>query len=304
MPHHLQKSFATAAGEQDCVRHIGSLIENGQLSEAETILTADIAALDTDIARLCMSTSLASIEISGWQEMVDALMQYEGEPITAIAIGMANDADLAFSPKGLYDPFLTLGFYSDESFAFSVATRETMLDECAREDPAWAGREEDIEAYLELEGLAELNTALLRHKTQYHFRAPEDEPQSEVPIAYIEYVLAGWFRALRFHQAVKAQLDQNGLPGDIPAITGIANMRPEIAAVHYPAKSLAVSAPALAELTIKARPKKLDAMIDLSGASIRQKLVEDAATTETLVAAEAQVESKGFLARLFGRGRS
>jgi hypothetical protein len=304
MPHRLEDVFAGRGGEHDYVRRIESLIAGGLFHVAEALLRADLDALDSDLGRLCLAMGPGSVDLSGWEELQDAIASFEGDPITAVALGMANDADLVFNPKGLYDPYLTLGLYTDESFCFSEADSFAMLAECERENPAWAGAEEDIEVYLELEGFAELNTALLRHKTQYFF--PEDLNGAAVspPLSYIEFIVAGWWRALKFHQLVKLKLDGHGLPGDIPVIAGIANMRQEVATVHYPAISLKVETAEVAELRMKAKPKKLDAIVDLTGSSVRQRLVEEAqAEAEAEAAAEAtpiEEAPRGFFPRTFG----
>jgi hypothetical protein len=299
MPHRLEEVFATANGEYDYVERVQALIAGGHLQVADALLRADLDALQTPLGATCLAMGPASIDLTGWEELQDAIAAFEGDPITAVAIGMANDSDMAFNPKGLYDPYLTLGLYTDESYAFSNADAALILAECDRDNPAWAGAEEDIEVYLELEGFAELNTALIRHKCQYFFREDVNEDAVSTPLAYIEFVVAGWWRALKFHQLVKAKLDGHGLPGDVPVITGIANMRQEVASVHYSAISLQVETAEVAELRIKAKPKKLDAIVDLTGASVRQRLVEEAQNEAG--AAPQEPPPPGFFRRMFGR---
>lgn len=289
MGHRLQAAFATAEGEADYVDKLTTLIEEGQLHAAETLLLADLQALDTDLAQMCLATPRDQVRLSGWTELVEAIAVHEGEPITGVAIGMGNDADLAFERTELHAPFVMLGLYADGAFCFSGASREGLLSQCKSDEPAWADSEEDIEVYLELEGLAPINTALIRHKHQFFLR--DDDP-AEAPALYVECVLAGWFRALRFHQAIAAELAMHGLPGDIPVVSGIAGMRPAIATVHYPEKTVAVAAGEVAELVIKPKAKRTDAVIDLTGTSIRRRIEE---------AREPEAAKPGFFARIFGR---
>jgi hypothetical protein len=287
MTHRLQAAFNTAQGEASYVDALAALIEAGQLDAADAILTADLAGLDSDLARRCVETPRTSVVLSGWEALVEAVSVYQGDPITCIAIGMGNDADLVFDRDVLHVPFLTLGFYADGPFAFSSATRDSLLAQCKTPDPAWSDTEEDIEVYLELEGLAEINTALICHKHCFFFR---DDDTIEAPAAYVEQVLVGWFRALRFHQAVAAEMDDAGLPGGIPAISGIFGMRPDIATVHYPERSIAVEVPQVASLVIKPKPREAEVVAKVSGPDLRRRLV-----------AQVPVEpvKQGFLARIF-----
>jgi hypothetical protein len=292
MGHRLQTGFASVQGEGDYVDRVRALIEAGDFHAAETLLMADIAALDTPLAQMCASTSRNRVEITGWPELVDALASFEGGPISGVAIGMGNEPDLVFEGEVEHAPFLTLGIYADGNFAFSEASRDDLLAQCKSDAPAWADSEEDVEAYLELEGLAAINTALIRHKQRFFFR---DESTVEAPALYVESVLAGWFRVLRFHQAVAAQLDAHGLPGDVPVITGIFGMTPDAPTVHYAEKKITVSSVEVAPLVIKPRVQRVEAMVDLSGSSIR-RAVNDVQPVES------PAPSGSFLRRLFGRG--
>ncbi len=296
MGHPLQSVFETAAGEQAYGAEIAHLIEADRLSDAEAKLTADLALLDTPVAQMCRAMTLDTIAVEGWPEMMSALAQYEGDPVGAFHIVLANEADLAFSPKGLYDPQIFVGFYANACFPFVGSSREAILAELQAETPAWFGNTEDIESYFEVSGFAEINTALLRHKTQFHFRPAEGEPPAEVPVDYVEFVLASSFRALRFHQAVKALLDEQGIPGNIPVIVGMENMRPEIASVYLPKIELAANDAETASLVIPMKPRAAQDVVELpTGSSIRRKLLEAPAEDDEPEA------PRGFLSRILRR---
>src|SRR5690606_28788585 len=117
----------------------------------------------------------------------DAIRMHEGEPVSGVTLAIANELDLAFEKGRLHDPYVMLGLYTDEAFAFSAAAPAALLAECeAEQGPAWAGHDEDIELYLAIEGLAPLNTALLFHKQRHFFR---DEAAPQAPLRYVEYVV-------------------------------------------------------------------------------------------------------------------
>lgn len=290
MMHRLQAEFATPEGEARYLEKLRKHVSGGYLDAADGILVTDIAALDTDLAEKCAAATRDDVVLSGWEELLDAIAAFEGDPVTGLAIGMANDVDLAFEKGQLHSPYLTLGIYTDESFNWSSATREELLGQCESGEPEWGGHEEDIEVYLEIEGLGPVNTALIHHKHRFFLR---DDNPDKAPLGYVEYVLASWLRALRFHQAVATQIAEHGLPGNIPVVTGIFDMNPEIASVHYPEKTVEVSGVEMASLITASVVRKPAEVVDIRAGNIRRQI---AANTESVE------EKRGFFARMFGRG--
>ena len=230
--HSLQTTFATAAGELAWEEGLRGLFEARELAKAETLLRTALIESGGEMMRLCRNASLSAVEISGWDELAEAVRNHEGEPITGATIAIGNEADLAFEKGATHRPYLVLGLYTDASLGWSSASAEDALAQCRSDNPEWAGWDEDIEAFLEIEGLDALNTALVHHK-QRHFIREEGETVS-APLRYVEFVLGCWWRALRFHQAVAVQLDRHGLAGSVPIISGLIELRPEVVAVHWP----------------------------------------------------------------------
>ncbi|HSG33405.1 MAG TPA: hypothetical protein VLA37_02640 [Sphingomonadaceae bacterium] len=293
MTHQMQTMFATAEGEERFVDKVRRQIEGGYLDSAEVMLMSELAALNRDLAHQCMELKRSDVRLEGWPELLDALAQFEGEDITGIAIGMGNELDLAFEKGQLHVPYITLGIYSDGGYAFSGASRKDLLDQLAGDVPAWAGHEEDIEVYMEVTGLEALNTALIHHKQRHFLR---DRRTAEAPEGYVEYVLACWLRALRFHQAVGAELARHGLPGRIPVISGTFDMQPAVASVHYPEKTIETAAPVadLGSLITKAAPKRPVEIVELEPRNIRAQI---AANNDS----EPEAKKVGLLGRMFGR---
>jgi hypothetical protein len=294
MAHRLQGEFARVEGEARYVDHLRKLVTGGFFDAAEGILVTDLAQHEGSLAGICASTRREDVTLSGWPELIDAISLFEGEPITGVTIGMANDPDLAFEKGELHTSYLTLGLYTDEAYRWSAASREEIFNQCASARPQWAGCEEDIEVYLEIEGLEAINTALIHHKHRFFLR---DGNPPEAPAGYVEFVLASWLRALRFHQAVAAEVAEHGLPGNIPVVSGTVDMQPEIACVHFPEKANEVEQVQFASL-IKAAPKRTAEVVELHRPNIRQQLA--AANAEP---AEAANEARpGLFSRMFGRG--
>jgi hypothetical protein len=295
--HYLQKLWFVADAEAEYFRRIEVLVHRGDLDAAAEILLGDLALLETPLAEACCELGEDEVDISGWEEIGDAIAVFEGEPITAVHIVMSNDADLVFEDKDrTHDPDVEVVCYTDEHLEFSALDREALLDESLREDPKWYGQSEDVEVYLELNGLGKLNTALLRHKRQYYFRDQMhvlDEVNGldaiKAPVLYVEYCLAAMFRVVRYHQAVKALVEGYGLRGNLPVIVGMHNMKPAFGSVYMATASNVVQIAKPAKLTVKIKRNMEEAPVDVSGSILRQQIV-------------IEPEAKpGFLRRLFGR---
>lgn len=248
--HPLQTIFATAEGEAAWCDALRGLIEQARFAEAETILCEALAELDTDLGELCRSTTAATVAVSGWPELAERIELHEGElPITGVTVAIGNDGDLDFEKGRLLSPYMMLGLYTDEAWNWSSASRDVLLAECAGEAPGWAGTDEDLEAFVEIEGLAPLNTALI-HSKQRHFIREGGEDKA--PLRYVEYIVGCWWRALRFHQAVAAAEAAHPLPGGVKIVSGMVDMRPDVVAVHIPdaAPMRPAEAPPTVQLTL------------------------------------------------------
>lgn len=299
MTHPLQKAWANAAAEQDYARTITAMIHSGQLDGAAAKLLGDLATIDSPLANLCAALTPETITLSGWDDISTAIAQFEGDPVTAVHLIMSNPTDLVFEAKtDAYDPLIEVAFYTDACLKFSTLSPEQLLAESLAPNPDWYGQSEDIEVYAEIAGLADLNTALLRHKAQYFLRSDDDgEAVEAAPLGYVEFTLASLFRAVRFHQAVKAALDHYGLAGNVPVIAGMDNMRASIGSVYYPAhlQEVAIAEVATLSITVKPRHDELPPR-EPSGRSLRRRIVFD--TPEEVIAPPAK---QGFFKRLFAK---
>jgi hypothetical protein len=301
--HRLQDLFATAEGEQHFNDQLYALFEATDLDGAEALLAAELETMGSEIALLCSELTRDSVVLTGWDHLVEAIELHEGDPVTGVTLAIANALDLAFEKGRLHEPYVTIGLHTDEAYAFSTATAADLLAECrAPAGAAWAGREEDIELYLEAEGFGPLNTALLFHKQRHFFR--DDNPAS-APLRYVDYVIGCWWRALRFQQAVAAEYARLGLPGAIPVVAGMIEMRPELASVHMagaPTAPLAPRAEAAEMAEISAadfiQRKPFEEEREPTGAALRRRFAESGPE-----AIEAPAK-KGFLHRLFNRSQA
>ncbi len=298
MTHPFQKSWFDPETEAAYLKKIEAMVHAGNLDLAASTLAGDLAKLDTPLAEYSKDVTEDRVDLAGWEEIGDAISQYEGEdPITAVHIVMSNEADQVFEDKkSITEPLVEVVFYTDEHLNFSELSTRELLEESLKDEPDWYGQSEDMEVYLEINGMGRLNTELLRHKRQYFFRDSQhflDEKsglaQDMVPALYVEFCLVAMLRAVRFHQAVKALMDSYGLHGKVPVIAGMHNMKIEFGAVYAPKvarKVQTVKTPKLA-VTIKRNLEEEEAA-EITGSSLRQNLSQE------------PEKKPGFFKRLFG----
>jgi hypothetical protein len=305
--HSLQTTFASAAGETAWETSLRGLFERRELGEAERLLRAALIESGGEMMRLCRAASLSAVQIVGWDELVEAVARHEGEPISGATIAMGNESDLAFEKGETHRPYMMLGLYTDQAWNWSAANAEEALEQCRAESPAWAGWDEDLEAFLEIEGLDQLNTALIHHKQRHFIREGAETP---APLRYVEFVLGCWWRALRFHQAIAVQLGQHGLGESIPVVSGLIDMRPEVVSVHWPIERKAPArvpvtdveesddAPILTRFNLIQRGKLvLDEDASPSGSLLRRRFEAAGAGGEP----EEEAAPPGLVRRMFGR---
>ena len=227
--HELQAVFATEEGEAGWTQDMHALFGAGAFDEAEAILAEALTALDSELAWACLEVPREAVVLSGWEEMGEAIAMHEGDPVTGVTIAIANEGDRDFEKGQVHHPYVMLGIYTDEAYAFSQTVHWELLDQCHAEMPEWAGKEEDVEIHMDIDGLDNLNTRLVHHKQRHFFR---DGVHAAAPQRYVEFVLGCWWRALRWHQAVATECAIRGLPRAIPVVAGMVDMRPEVIAIH------------------------------------------------------------------------
>lgn len=300
--HELQKAFATEEGETAWTQDMHALFGAGAFDEAEALLAEALTALDTELAWTCLELPREAVVLSGWEELGEAIEMHEGDPVTGVTIAIANESDRDFEKGQVHHPYVLLGIYTDEAYAFSRTVHWELLDECHAELPGWAGKEEDIEVHMDIDGLDLLNTKLAHHKQRHFFR--DDNPIA-APKPYVEFVLGCWWRALRWHQAVATECAIRGLPRAIPVIAGMVDMRPEAVAIHDSGNgedrpALELDRPQTASLTetfgeafIQRRPVE-EEKAPPSVSELRRRAQDDGDVLE-------KPRPAGFLARIFGR---
>jgi len=303
-PNPLQITFLEPEGERAWIEEMRALLSEGRTAEADARLASDLAGFDGKLARLCKASSAADVTLEGWDDLLPILAEWEGPAITAITLGLTNPPDLVFEAGQTHDPDLLLGLYSDEAFPFSNTSNVSLLAECARELPAWVGAEEDVEFYCALSGVAELNTTLINWKHRRFLRDGRDGVEGRAPGGYVEFVLASWFLATRFLQAVERAISTHGLPEGSRLIAGTVEVNADFVAIlgaECPSMARKESAAAehtFATLTVKPWVPREDPTVDalVAGPTLRQRI-------QPIEPAVAQEPRPSFLGRLLSRFR-
>ena len=298
--HELQIQFATQEGEAAWNAVLHEHFQTGELADAQAYLITQLEALGTELAIRCLIDDPDRVSIAGWDALIEAIDLHEGDPITGVTLAIANEADRVFEKGQVHHPYMLLGLYTDDPYPFSSADTHTLVREALVEDgPAWAGWDEDVEVFLECEGLDAINTALLHHKERHFFR---DGAPDHAPARYVEYVLACWWRALLFHRAVEKICRQKPLPGGSPVLAGMVEMKPDVVSVHGMVEGARTAVrtegegPQMAEMlpeNMITRREVEEVVEPPSGADLRRRVVEAEGADEQA--------KPGFVARLFGR---
>jgi len=306
-PNPLQIAFLEPEGERAWIEEMRSLLSAGRTAEADARLASDLAGFDGKLARLCKGSPASEIVLEGWDDLLPILAEWEGPAITAITLGLTNPPDLVFEAGQTHDPDLLLGLYSDEAFPFSSTSNEDLLGECAKDLPGWVGAEEDVEFYCTLSGVAELNTTLINWKHRRFLRDGRDGVEGRAPGGYVEFVLASWFLATRFLQAVEHAISSHGLPEGSRLIAGTVDVNAEFVAIlgaECPSMAkkppATLTEPTFATLTVKPWVPREDPTAEAPAPepTLRQRI----AAVEPPAPAEARGPS--FIGRLMSRFRN
>lgn len=290
MTHTLQNDWFDESVERAYVAEIRTLIEAGNADEAAEKLLTDIQSLDTELSSQCL---YLKTEVDGWQEMSEAISDYEGDPISAVHVMLSNDDDLSFEDRdAVFEPLLEAVLYTDELYPFSTVDVDAIRAESLLPDRPWYGQGEDMEIFLEFIGMDEFNTALLRHKRQYFFRDEMHEldklqgmTEGIVPLPYIEFMLCSMYRTVLYHQAIKSLVDSEGLPNNIAVLVGTYNMKFDAASVYMPTNDVKIAVKEMADLNI---PIKREVIVEpeaAEGRTFRQRVLGENQFAAQVVAA-------------------
>ena len=229
------ENLLAAEGRGVFANAMAGLIRSARHDEAEAVLANLLGPLPLPLARLCLTLPARDVAVTGWHELNTRIeeMSSGGNSVTAVGVDITDQGD-ATDRQGRREQLLETSYYTDEcGFAFSRAGREDVLAESAKPTAAWVSGFADLDGSLSVNGLAPLFDALLKQPERLWSYMQTDDERLENLASY----LAGWFRHLRVHQAVKRGLEQNGLARNVPVIVGTNEVPPYFTAVYYPTRT-------------------------------------------------------------------
>ena len=238
----IQVQFGTDDGEKDYVQAVADLIRAERHDIAEDTLIAGLASLHVPLAELCLETRTNLVELTQWDTLQQMIFRPldSGALCTAVGLDLSNYGNQCMTPGEGVEPSVEVKFYSDESFPFSIKSRDEILAENASDGAVpWHGSVDDFATFeMDVVGLARLNSAVELDKAQ---RVARTWPSSPTPAPatanYVGFRLAQWLLTLRYHRAVKHHLAREGLARRLPVIVGSHDVGPFLEAVYYAAPS-------------------------------------------------------------------
>ncbi len=112
----LQRIFSSEDGERVFSDVIAALVREGRLQEADAKLMAAIASTGSPLAGFCAAAPAESVRIAIWDDVIEAVETFEGDPITAVGITLWNDLETAVGKQEAYEPGLDLAFIPMPAF--------------------------------------------------------------------------------------------------------------------------------------------------------------------------------------------
>ena len=164
------------------------------------------------MARLCRELSRDAVVLTGWDHLVEAIELHEGEPVTGVTLAIANELDLAFEKGRQHEPYVTIGLHTDEAYAFSTATPADLIAECEAAEGAPGRGARRTSSSISTPQAPARSTP--RCCSTSSATSSATTIPAEAPMRYVDYVIGCWWRALRFQQAVAADIAGSVCRGD------------------------------------------------------------------------------------------
>lgn len=202
--------------------NVQSLMRRGQPDVAAGLIEAQIMDLADGrhpIAKLTAATPVSAVRLLGWEDLGPAFERHDqpGAPVTAISVDISapvalpepDDKNAAYR-----EPDLETLFFTDESFAFSRASRDDIREAYGPSAGAWRGAFEDASGDLMVRGLGGLYGEVLTYERM------KRDGEALTPADHDAWALGSAFVAVRLHQAIHAVIEGRGLPRPVTVLVG------------------------------------------------------------------------------------
>lgn len=213
--------------EHDFRHSVEDMLRLDQIDEAVERLRAlleSCAGFGEVLPPRFLEVSSSDLEFVGWHRIADRVLDHDrpGRPISAIGVTLANSRALGGPgpSRGRLEPFIKTFYFSDESFPFSNATRDDLLDGYSRDGFEWQGDYQATDATLSIRGLDQLYGAIVELEDRLFASANPDE--SEIRAGTI----GSCYLAALIHQSLRDTIRKKGLPRPLCVLTACDGVYP------------------------------------------------------------------------------
>ena len=216
----MQRAFADRNEQRTFRQALQQMLRHGEADAALARVRQALqpfAEAGSRLAALALTLEPEAVGLRDWDDLGSriALVEAEGQPITAISIDLSWPGHQSLTPdaEGKLEPVLETNYFADsDELRFSVATRAEIIAAYSHSGAGsvWQGNFEEIEIWVLARGLGSLYGAI-----QPAARSGDsDDADGDL------YVLASCAAAIIFHLAVRHAIRTRGLPKPMAVLVG------------------------------------------------------------------------------------
>ena len=207
--------------EEDFRRSIQNRLREGKASSTIIRLRAlltPFAQAGGVLPERFLTIEAADLVLTGWNALGEAAARHDrpGRPINAVSIAFGWPGEDGPEPdaQGHLPPFIETNYFNDDSFPFSVSSREDLLEGYSFDGCTWSGDPQATDSALAVEGIDDLNGALAALEAR--LLATEAPAEDDLCAGSLGACLLS---ALLI-QAVTLQIEREGLPRPLCVTAG------------------------------------------------------------------------------------
>lgn len=213
--------------EEDFRRSIQNRLREGKASSTIIRLRAlltPFAGPGGVLPERFVTIEAADLILTGWDTLGEAASRHDrpGRPVTALSIAFGWPGEDVPEPdaEGHLPPCIETSYFNDDSYPFSVSSREDLLEGYSFDGCTWSGDPQATDSALAVVGIDDLNGALAALEARL---LASDEPAEDDLRAGS---LAACLLSVLLIQAVTLQIERDGLPRPLCVTAGSSGVYP------------------------------------------------------------------------------
>ena len=213
--------------EEDFRRSIQNRLREGKASSTIIRLRAllsPFAGPGGVLPERFLTVEAADLILTGWHALGEAAARHDrpGRPVTALSIAFGWPGEDVPEPdaQGHLPPFIETSYFNDDSFPFSLSSREDLLEGYSFDGCTWSGDPQASDTAVAVAGIDDLNGALaaLEARLLATDALPEDDLRAGS--------LGACLLSALLIQAVTQQIERDGLPRPLCVTAGSSGVYP------------------------------------------------------------------------------